>query len=35
MDLLEGGFGPIVIDRLDYHAPVSIFDWNDGAFLPD
>jgi hypothetical protein len=35
MDLLEGGFGPIVIDRLDYHTPASIFDWNDGAFLPD
>jgi phage terminase large subunit-like protein len=35
MDLLEGGFGPIVIDRLDWHGPASIFDWGDGAFLPD
>jgi phage terminase large subunit-like protein len=35
MDLLEGGFGPIVIDRTEYHAVASIFDWGDGGFLPD
>lgn len=35
MDMLEGESGPIVITRLDYHGPSSIFDWGDAAFLPD
>jgi phage terminase large subunit-like protein len=35
MDMLENDFGPLVLTRQDYHGPDSIFDWGDGAFIPD
>jgi hypothetical protein len=34
-DMIESDFGPIVLSYQDYRAPTSIFDWGDGAFLPD